>query len=46
MITYSNALYNYKFMLIDKIYYPIYIQIKTTWVMYEREYHTVNILHL
>ncbi len=33
-------------MLIDKIYYAIYIQTKTTWVMQERQYHTVNILYL
>ena len=46
MITYSKALNNYKFMLIDKIYYTIYTQIKTTWVMHERQYHTVNILYL
>ncbi len=46
MIKYSKALYSYKFMLTDKIYYAIYIQIKTTWAMHERQYHTVNILYL
>ncbi len=48
MVKYSKALYSYKFMLIDKIniLYAIYIQLKTTWIMHERQYDTVNILYL
>ncbi len=33
-------------MLIDKIYYAIYIEKKTTWVVHERRYHTVNTLYI